>query len=158
MLQKHSKTTCPFFGRNNLCHHALTISKNKNELLGLLKQYPGRNLNAMATTNTAPKGVTAKAPPKKKTLNIAETPHMSAEDVSHCLLAKKVDQTKIVIPRNNRPADPPITSPLIVKKIAGGIRKSAGRSKEIKGTVVGYNQDEDSQNCLAWHEAYYFWS
>lgn len=59
---------------------------------------------------------------------------MSAEDVSHCLLAKTVIK---IIPRNNRPADPPITSPLVVKKIAGGIRKCAGRSKEIKGTVVG---------------------
>lgn len=96
-------------------------------------------------TNTAPEGVRAKAPPRKKSLNNAETPRMSAEDVSHCLLAKKVNQTKIVIPRNNRPADPPITSPLVVKKIAGGIRKCAGRSKQIKGTVVGYNQDEDFQ-------------
>lgn len=62
-----------FSGRNNLCHHALVISKDKNELLGLLKQCPGRDLNAMAT-NTAPKEVRAKVPPRKKSLNIAETP------------------------------------------------------------------------------------
>jgi len=40
---------------------------------------------------------------------------------------------------------PPITSPLVAKKIAGGIRKYAGCSKDIKSTVVGYNQDEDFQ-------------
>lgn len=79
-----------FSGRNNLCHHALVISKDKNELLGLLKQCPGRNLNAMVT-NTAPKEVRAKAPPRKKSLNIAA--YMSAEDVSHCLLAKTVNHS-----------------------------------------------------------------
>ena len=61
---KSGKTTCscPFFGRNNLCHHALAISKQKNNLLGLIKQYPGRNLNVMAS-DTAPKGVGVKVPP-----------------------------------------------------------------------------------------------
>ena len=156
---KSGKTTCScsFFGRNNLCHHALAISKHKNNLLGLLKQYPGRNLNVMAT-NTAPKGVGAKVPPRKRSLNVAETPQRSAEDVSHCLSVQQVDQTKIVIRRNDRPADPPITSPLVVKKIAGGIRKCAGCSKDIKSTVVGFSQDEDFQYCLARHEAYYFWN
>ena len=121
----------------------------------MLKQftYPGRNLNATAT-NTAPKGVGVMVPSRKKSLNVAETPQTSAEDVSPCLSLDQVDQTKIVIHRNDRPADPPLTSFLVVKKIAGGIRKCAGCSTEIKNTVVGYNQDEDFQYCLAWHKAY----
>ena len=60
--------------------------------------------------------------------------------------------------KKDRPEDPPITSPLVVKRIAGGIRKCAGCSKEIKSVVIGFNQDEDSQYCLARHEAYYFWN
>ena len=89
-------------------------------------------------------------PSRKKSLNVAETPQTSAQDVSHYLSLDQVDQTKIVIHRNDRP----LTSFLVVTKIAGGIRKCAGCSKEIKSIVVGDNQDEDFQYCLAWHKAY----
>ncbi|CAH3174646.1 unnamed protein product, partial [Porites lobata] len=57
----------------------------------------------------------------------------------------KVDPTKIIIRKKDRPEDPPITSTLVVKRIAGGIRKCAGCSKEINSIVIGFNQDEDSQ-------------
>ena len=72
---KSGKTTCTcsFFNRNNLCFHALAIAKHKDRLPGLLKHYPGRNLNRMAT-NTAPKGVGGKVPPRRKPLKKASTP------------------------------------------------------------------------------------
>ena len=158
---KSGKTTCScsFFGRNNLCFHALAIAKHKNRLPGLLKQYPGRNLNTLAT-NTAPKGVGGKAPPRKKasTATDALPSSSSAEDVSDHLSVEQVDTTKIIIRRNERPSDPPITAPLVVKKIAGGIRKCAGCKREIKSPVVGFNSDEDSHYCLCRYEAYYYWN
>ena len=159
---KSGKTTCScsFFARNNLCFHALAIAKHKDRLPGLLKCYPGRNLNNLATNN-APKGVGRKVSPRKRATNTAScTPHLSEErnQWSDHLSVEQVDPTKIVIRRSDRPDDPPITSPLVVKRIAGGIRKCAGCSKEIKSVVIGFNHDDDSHYCLARHEAYYFWN
>ena len=159
---KSGKTTCScsFFARNNLCFHALAIAKHKDRLPGLLKCYPGRNLNNLATNNV-PKGVGRKVPPRKRATNTAVcTPHLLEDrnQGSNHLSVEQVDPTKIIIRKKDRPEDPPITSPLVVKRIAGGIRKCAGCSKEIKSVVIGFNQDEDSQYCLARHEAYYFWN
>ena len=159
---KSGKTTCScsFFARNNLCFHALAIAKHKDRLPGLLKCYPGRNLNNLATNN-APKGVGRKVSPRKRATNTAScTPHLSEDrnQWSDHLCVEQVDPTKIVNRRSDRPDDPPITSHLVVKRIAGGIRKCAGCSKDIKSVVIGFNQDEDSQYCLARHEAYYFWN
>ena len=78
---KSGKTTCScsFFARNNLCFHALAIAKHKDRLPGLLKCYPGRNLNNLATNN-APKGVGRKVPPRKRPRNTAVcTPHLSED-------------------------------------------------------------------------------
>ena len=159
---KSGKTTCScsFFARNNLCFHALAIAKHKDRLPGLLKCYPGRKLNNLATNNV-PKGVGRKVPPRKRATNTAVcTPHLSEDrnQGSDHLSVEQVDPTKIIIRKKDRPEDPPITSPLVVKTIAGGIRKCAGCSKGIKNVVIGFNQDEDSQYCLAKHEAYYFWN
>ena len=159
---KSGKTTCPcsFFARNNLCFHPLAIAKHKDRLPGVLKCYPGRNLNNLATNN-APKGVGKKVPPRKRPRNTAVcTPHLSEDrnQGSDHLSVEQVDPTKIIIRKKERSEDPPITSTLVVKRIAGGIRKCAGCSKEIKSIVIGFNQDEDSQYCLARHEAYYFWN
>lgn len=158
---KSGKTTCScsFVGRNNLCSHALAVAKHKNRLPGLLKHYPGRNLNTLAT-NTAPKGVGGKAPPRKKksTATDALPTCSSAEDNSEHLSVEQVDTTKIVICRNERPSDPPITAPLVVKKIAGGIRKCVACKKDIKSAVIGFNHEQDSHYCLARYEAYYFWN
>ena len=159
---KSGKTTssCPFFAGNNLCFHAPTIAKHKDRLPGLLKCYPGRNLTKLATNN-APKGVGRKVPARKRATNTAScTPHLSEDrnQWSDHLCVEQVDPTKIVNRRSDRPDDPPITSNLVVKRIAGGIRKCAGCSKDIKSVVIGFNQDEDSQYCLARHEAYYFWN
>ena len=159
---KSGKTTCScsFFARNNLCFHPLAIAEHKDRLPGVLKCYPGRNLNNLATNN-APKGVGRKVPPRKRPTNTAVcTPHLSEDrnQGSDHLSVEQVDSTKIIIRKKDRPEDPPITSTLVVKRIAGGIRKCAGCSKEIKSIVIGFNQDEDSQYCLARHEAYYFWN
>ena len=102
-----------------------------------------------------------KSPPRKRATNTAScTPHLSEDrnQWSDHLCVEQVDPTKIVNRRSDRPDDPPITSHLVVKRIAGGIRKCAGCSKDIKSVVIGFNQDEDSQYCLARHEAYYFWN
>ena len=154
------RSSCPFFAGNNLCFHAPTIAKHKDRLPGLLKCYPGRNLTNLATNN-APKGVGRKVPARKRATNTAScTPHLSEDrnQWSDHLCVEQVDPTKIVNRRSDRPDDPPITSHLVVKRIAGGIRKCAGCSKDIKSVVIGFNQDEDSQYCLARHEAYYFWN
>ncbi|KAJ7386124.1 hypothetical protein OS493_012468 [Desmophyllum pertusum] len=83
-------------------------------------------------TNTAPKGVGGKVPPRKKRSTETYTPHReSTEDVSDRFSVEQVDPTKIVIHRTDRPEDPPVTAPLVVKKITGGIRKCAGCTKEI---------------------------
>ena len=160
---KSGKTTCrcSFFARNNLCFHALAISKHKHRLPGLLKCYPGRNLNNLAT-NTAPKGVGGKVPPRKRSVGTGScSPHLSEDyrdqSINH-LSVEQVEPTKIAICRSDRPDNPPVTSPLVVKRIAGGIRKCAGCSKDIKSIVIGFNQNEDSQYCLGRHEAYYFWN
>lgn len=107
---KSGKTmcSCPFFARNNLCFHALAIAKHKDRLPGLLKCYPGRNLNNLATDN-APKGVGRKVPPRKRATNTAScTPHLSEDrnQWSDHLSVEKVDPTKIVIRRSDRPDDP----------------------------------------------------
>ena len=150
--------TCSFFNRNNLYFHALPIAKHKDRLPGLLKHYPGRNLNRMAT-NTAPKGVGGKVPPRRKPLKEASTSSRdTCTEVTEQLCVEQVDATKIVVLRNVKPEDPPVTAPLVVKKIGGGIRNCAGCTKDIKSVVVGYNQAEDSEYCLARHEAYHFWN
>ena len=112
-------------------------------------------------TNNAPKGVGRKVPPRKRATNTAVcTPHLSEDrnQGSDHLSVEQVDPTKIIIRKKERSEDPPITSTLVVKRITGGIRKCAGCSKEIKSIVIGFNQDEDFQYCLARHEAYYFWN
>ena len=100
-------------------------------------------------------------PPRKRATNTAVcTPHLSEDrnQGSDHLSVEQVDSTKIIIRKKDRPEDPSINSLLVVKRIAGGIRKCAGCSKEIKSVVIGFNQDEDSQYSLARHEAYYFWN
>ena len=160
LCYRSGKTTCSysFFARNNLCFHALAIAKLKDRLPGLLKHFPGRNVNTMAT-NTAPKGVGGKVPARQRPASEQSASCASGTEVaSECLSVEQVDATKIVIRRQDRPDDPPITAPLVLKKIGGGIRKCAGCSKDIKSVVVGFSQDEDLKYCLARHEAYHYWN
>ena len=86
-------------------------------------------------------------PSRKKSLNIAETPQTSA-DVSHWNSLDLVDQPKIAIRRNDRSADPRLPSHLVVKKIAGGIRKCAGCSKEIKALLLATSRMKISSTVL----------
>lgn len=140
-----------------LCFHALAICKHKDRLPGHLRHYPGRYLNNLATNN-APKGVCGKDPPRKRASVEAGTPHRNQRDSSNHLSVERVDPTKVVIHRNDRPEHPPITPPLVVKKIPHWIQKCTGCSKDITSVITGYNHDEDSQYCLARHDAYYFWN
>ena len=63
--------------------------------------------------------------------------------------AEVVNPTTLVIRRAIRPVDPPPSGPLVVKKIAGNIRKCAGCSKAIKSNAVGFESPDDQLYCFA---------
>lgn len=74
------------------------------------------------------------------------------------ITSTQLDPMRIVIRKNRKPQDPPPSSPLVVKRIANGIRKCAGCGKAILKCIDGFEEEEDSLYCFGRHEAYSFWN
>jgi len=72
--------------------------------------------------------------------------------------AKAVNPTTLVIRRAVRPVDSPPCGPLVVKTIAGKIRKCAGCSRAIKSNVVGFESPDDQLYCFARFERCHFFN
>ena len=69
-----------------------------------------------------------------------------------------VNPTTLVIRRAERPVDPPPSAPLVLKKIAGNIKKCAGCFKALTSNVVGYQSPDDQLYCFARFERYHFFN
>ena len=166
---KSGKTICgcSYYSRNSICCHSVAIAKHKERMPGLLNNFPGRNLNNVAATS-APKSVGSKKPPRPSRKRRLEPPAVETLPPSRSPTAnnesstnfsvRNINQTNLVISRNKKPSDPATSSPLVVKRIAGGIRKCSGCGKNILKTLPGFESEEDSLYCLGRHEAYYFWN
>lgn len=63
-----------------------------------------------------------------------------------------------VIRRAERPVDPPPSAPLVLKKIAGNIKKCAGCFKALTSNVVGYQSPDDQLYCFARFKRYHFFN
>ena len=72
--------------------------------------------------------------------------------------AEALNPTTLVIRRAVRPVDPASSTPLVVKKITGNIRKCAGCSKAIKSNVVEFESPDDQLYCFARSERYHFFN
>lgn len=137
---KSGKCTCNciFFGRNNLCHHCLAIGIHLHCVANIVKAYGGRNLSNISAA-IAPKKAGGKAQSRKRSLPETEVVvHHSLDTDTTAKEAKAVNPTTLVIRRAVRPVDSPPCGPLVVKTIAGKIRKCAGCSRAIKSNVVGF--------------------
>ena len=165
---KSGKTTCgcSYYLRNSICCHSVAIASHNERLPGLLKNFPGRNLNNVATTS-ASKNVGSKKPTRLSKKRRLEPPSVETllpasatadNEPSTNFSVRNINSTNLVISRNIKPPDPSTSSPLVVKRIAGGIRKCSGCGKHISKTLPGFESEEDSLYCLGRHEAYYFWN
>ena len=161
---KSGKCTCDcnFFGRNNLSHHCLAIGIHLNCVPNIVKAYGGRNLSTISAA-IGSKNTGGKAPSRKRSLAATEVvAHHSLETDSTAnetnFEAEAVNPTTLVIRRAVRPVDPPPSGPLVVKRIAGNIRKCAGCSKAIKSSVVGFESPDDQLYCFARFERYHFFN
>lgn len=163
---KSGKCTCDcsFFGRNNLCHHCVAIAIHLNCVANFVGAYQGRSLHKISAAS-APKNVGGKAPSRKRPLSATEVEvHHSTDadadvqDTGTNFQSEVVNPTTLVLRRAQRPVDPPPSGPLVLKKIAGNIRKCAGCSKAIKSHVVGYQSEDDQLYCFARFERYHFFN
>ena len=163
---KSGKCTCDcnFFGRNNLCHHCLAIAIHLNCVANIVRAYQGRSLHKISAAS-APKNVGGKAPSRKRPLPVTEVEvHHSSDmdaDVQNRgtnFQSEVVNPTTLVIRRAERPVDPPPSAPLVLKKIAGNIKKCAGCFKALTSNVVGYQSPDDQLYCFARFERYHFFN
>ena len=162
---KSGKCTCDcnFFGRNNLCHHCLSIAIHLNCVANVVEAYQGRSLSRISAAS-APKNVGGKAPSRKRHLPATEVAvHHSdtdadAQNTEANFQAEILNPTTLVIRRAARPVDPPPSGPLVLKKIAGNIKKCAGCWKAVKSNVVGFQSPDDKLYCFARFERYHFFN
>ena len=161
------KTTCgcSYYLRNSICRHSVAIASHNERLPGLLKNFPGRNLNNVATTS-APKNVISKKPTRRLKKRRLEPPvetllpasATADNEPSPNFSVRNINSTNLVISRNIKSPDPSTSSPLVEKRIAGRIRKCSACDKHISKTLPGFESEKDSLYCLGRHEAYYFWN
>ena len=151
MCFKSGKCTCDcnFFGRNNLSHHCLAIGIHLNCVPNIVKTYGGRNLSTIsAATDSKNTGVKAPYPESDRYLQLK-----SWRIIPWRQIRLQMSQDQPV-----RPVDPPPSGPLVVKRIAGNIRKCAGCSKAIKSSVVGFESPDDQLYCFSRFERYHFFN
>ena len=122
---KSGKTTCgcSYYLRNSICCHSVAIASHNERLPGLLKNFPGRNLNNVATTS-APKNVGLKKPTRPSKKRRLEPPSVETllpasatadNEPSTNFSVRNINSTNLVISRNIKPPDPSTSSPLVVK-------------------------------------------
>lgn len=104
-----------------------------------------------------------KAPSRKRSLPETEVVvhHLLDTDMTSKQAnfeAEAVNPTTLVIRRAVRPVEPPPSGSLVVKKIAGNIRRCAGCSRAIKSNAVGFESPDDQLHCLARFERYHLFN
>ena len=106
--------------------------------------------------------VGSKRPPRKRKGTEEEHPFQQIEDEealqSQHLTSQAVGETTLLITKNKKPDDPIPSAPLVLKTIAGGVRKCAGCRGDISSAVGGFNSEHDKQFCLGCFEAYSYWN
>lgn len=152
---------CAFFTRNNVCHHCIAVAMRAGKLDNLVASFSTRSLNQI-TTSTAPASVGSKRPPRKRKRTEEEHPFQQIEDEealqSEHLTSQSVGETTLLITKNKKPDDPIPSAPLVLKRIAGGVRKCAGCRGDISSAVGGFNSEDDKQFCFGRFEAYSYWN
>ena len=83
---------------------------------------------------------------------------MDTDNTEANFQAEAVNPTTFVMRRSARPVDPPPSGPLVLRKIAGNIKKCAGCLKAIKSNVVGFQSPDDELYCFARFERYHFFN
>lgn len=134
--------SCSSFSRNNLCDHCVAVAIHLDCIPKVTAAYKDRNLSAISTT-TAPKNVRGKAPSRKRPLD-AFSPGSTVNDTTQPQFhAEVLNHMTVVIWKQQRPADPPSSSPFVLKNLAGNIKKCAGCLKGIKSDIASYHYKED---------------
>ena len=152
--------TCAQFQRNNLCHHCIAVATKTGNLNSLVANFKGRNLTSVATSS-APASVGSKMPPRKRQRTIEVMPSQQSDDEvlqPEQLTSESLGETTLLIRKNRKPEDPSPSAPLVLKPIAGGIRKCSGCQKPITADVVGFSSVDDKHFCFGRFEAYYYWN
>jgi len=104
------------------------------------------------TTSTTLSSIASKRPPRKRQSTEEEYPSQQIEDEgalqSEPLTSQPVGETTLLIRKNKKPDDSILSAPLVLKRIAGGVRKSAGCRGDIMSFVGGFNSEDDEQFCF----------
>ena len=151
--------SCPAFGRNNLCRHSLAVALQQMCVDKMMSQFSGRSLTRLSTS-TAPKNVGAKGASRKRGASFV-TPNSESTDCGHHekqLTSEATNDTTVVMRKAPKPSIPVATAPLVLKVIAGGIRKCAGCCKPISTIIPGYDAEQDHTLCFGRFEAYTYWN
>lgn len=131
------------------------------KLDNLVASFSTRSLNQI-TTSTAPASVGSKRPPRKRKGTEEEHPFQQTEDEealqSEHLTSQAVGETTLLITKNKQPDDPIPSAPLVLKRIAGGVRKCAGCRGDISSAVGGFNSEHDKHFRFGRFEAYSYWN
>ena len=156
---KSGKVSCPAFGRNNLCRHSLAVVLQQMCVDKMMSQFSGRSLTRLSTS-TAPNNVGAKGASRKRGASFV-TPNSESTGCGHHeeqLTSEAINDTTVVIRKAPKPSIPVPTAPLVLKVIAGGIRKCAGCCKPISTIIPGYDAEQDRALCFGRFEAYTYWN
>lgn len=152
--------TCSVFQRNSLCHHCIGVAMKTGKLDSLVSNFSGRSLTRI-TTSSAPASVGSKMPPRKRQRSEEERPSQRNEgDLLQPvqLTTEPINETTLVIRTNRIPGNPVPSAPLVLKKIAGGIKKCSGCQKPITTPVEGFSTEDDQHFCFGRLEAYNYWN
>lgn len=131
-------------------------------MANVVEAYQGQSLSKISAAS-APKNVGGKAPSRKRPLPApaVEAHHSSvteAQNTGANFQVKVVNPTTLVIRRAEQPVDPPPSGSLVLKKIAGNIKKCAGCSKSLNSNAVGFQSPDDQLYCFARFERYHFFN
>ena len=131
------------------------------KLDNMVASFSTRSLNQI-TTSTAPASVGSERPPRKRKRAEEEHPFQQIEDEealqSEHLTSQAVGETTLLIRKNKKPDVPIPSAPLVLKRIAGGVRRCAGCRGDISSAVGGFNSEDDKQFCFGRFEAYSYWN
>lgn len=99
------------------------------------------------TTSTTLSSIASKRPPRKRQSTEEEYPSQQIEDEgalqSEPLTSQPVGETTLLNRKNKKPDDSILSAPLVLKRIAGGVRKSAGCRGDIMSFVGRFNSEDD---------------
>ena len=107
-----------------------------------MPQFSGRRSTRLSTS-TAQKNVGANGASRKRGATCT---------------SEAINDTTVVKTKAAKPNIPVPIAPLVLKVIAGGIRKCAGCQNPISKVILGYDAEQDRTICFGRFETYTYWN